>query len=161
MFSFDATKITPSNSFDPIPPSQYNAMITDAVLKPTKAGTGTLMALTFEILEDNYKGRKVFTQINIQNPNPTAERIGHEELAGICNAINKLQLSDPAEMLDIPLAIKVTIEQDAGYEPRNRIKGYSLLADIEVTPRSNANRPSNAPGAPTSDGSDKGPPWTH
>ena len=45
---FDATTVDPNVGFDPIPVGKYLAVVTDSVMKATKAGTGEYLELTFE-----------------------------------------------------------------------------------------------------------------
>ena len=46
---FDANQVEPNTSFDPVPAGKYQAVITDTEMKPTKAGTGQYLELTFQI----------------------------------------------------------------------------------------------------------------
>ena len=41
----------------------------------SQAGTGSYLNLTFEILDGNYKGRKVWSRLNLDNPNQQAVQI--------------------------------------------------------------------------------------
>ena len=54
---FDANQVEPTAAFDPIPAGKYLAVITESEMKPTKAGTGHYLQLTFQILEGEYKNR--------------------------------------------------------------------------------------------------------
>ncbi len=54
---FNAEEVEPAAKFDPIPAGRYQAIITDSEQKPTKAGTGHYLQLTFQIQEGTYKGR--------------------------------------------------------------------------------------------------------
>ncbi len=121
--SFDATQHDPTQSYDPIPAGKYRAMVVDSEVKPTKAGTGHLLKLTWEVLEGEYKGRKVFDNVNIDNPNPQAVEIAQKQLSAICRACGRLQISDSAEIHDIPCVIKVAVRPASGdYDAQNTIK---------------------------------------
>ena len=123
--NFDANNVDPSTSYDPIPNGEYMALITDSDVKPTKAGTGYYMQLVWEVIDGQYKGRKVFDRINIQNANKTAEEIGQRELSAICHAVGKMNPADSTELHNIPALIKVKIKpaQD-GYDASNEVNGY-------------------------------------
>ena len=42
--NFDASKVEPASSFDPIPAGKYLAVIVASELRPTKSGSGNRMA---------------------------------------------------------------------------------------------------------------------
>jgi hypothetical protein len=44
---FDANQVEPSSDFEPVPAGKYLAVITESEMKPTKAGTGHYLQLTF------------------------------------------------------------------------------------------------------------------
>ena len=61
--SFDATSID-TTSHEPIKAGTYEAVITASEIKANRANTGKGLNLTFEIISDNAKGRKVWAWIN-------------------------------------------------------------------------------------------------
>ena len=67
--SFNATQVQPQASFDPIPAGKYICQIVESEIKSTKAGTGQQLVLTWEVLDGEFKGRKVWDRLNISNPN--------------------------------------------------------------------------------------------
>jgi len=86
--NFDATKVEPDAGFETVPAGWYNVMITKDELKPTKAGTGSYLELTHDILDGQFKGRKLFARLNIVNPNVVAQEIAHKQLSGIARSVN-------------------------------------------------------------------------
>ena len=44
-------------------------------MKPTKTGNGQYLQLAFEIIEGEYKNRKVWARLNLENANADAVRI--------------------------------------------------------------------------------------
>ena len=111
--------------FDPLPPGRYKAQVTNSEVVPTKAGTGELLKLTFEILEGAHAGRLVFDQLNIANQSEKAEQIGRGMLSALCQACGKNgMVSDSIELHEIPIQIKLGIDSSPGYEPRNKVKGF-------------------------------------
>ena len=125
-FDFNADQIEPTNNFDPIPAGKYLAVIVDSEMKPNRAGTGSYLQLEFEIVEGQYKGRKLWTRLNLDHPNATAVRIARAELASICRAVGVLSPRDSVELHNLPLTIFVRCRKrpDTG-EIVNEIKGYS------------------------------------
>lgn len=129
-----------ASNFDPIPAGKYIAAITESEMKPTKNGNGRYLEMTFGILDGQYKGRKVWARLNLDNPNATAVRIARGKLSAICRAVGVIQPRDSIELHNLPLSIKVTCEKrdDTG-EITNEIKGYekkeAALQNPVATPR--------------------------
>ena len=113
---------------DPLPEGEYVAMITDSEWKDTKSGNGKYLCITFEVVDDEYKGRKVFINLNLDNPNETAVKIAQQELNSICRAVNVVNPSDSAQVHGIPLCIGVKLEKSKNKEGKefvnNVIKSY-------------------------------------
>jgi hypothetical protein len=131
---FNATDVSPSG-FEPIPAGRYLAVITDSEMRPTKSGNGEYLQLTFEIIEGPYKGRLLWTRLNIVHPNVTAANIAKAELASICRAVGVLTPQDSTELHNLPLIITVQLQRrnDTG-ELTNRIRGYASKAVLNGTP---------------------------
>jgi hypothetical protein len=146
LYGFDASKVEPSATFEPLPAGKYLAAITESEMKPTKAGTGQFLQLTFQILEGPHKGRFVWSRLNLDNPNATAVQIAQAELSAICRAVGVLAPRDSVDLHNLPLVISVRCKKrvDTG-EITNEIGGYSKKESPAV-PASAAN-----PAAP--------PPW--
>jgi hypothetical protein len=147
---FDANQVEPAKSYDPIPDGKYLAVITDSEMRPTKAGTGSYLQLTFEIIEGPHKGRLLWARLNLDNPNPTAVAVARAELSAVCRAVGVLAPNDSVELHNLPLVIHVKCKKrsDTG-ELTNEVRGYSpkaVLADQPARPV----RSSPAAG---------GPPW--
>ena len=74
--NFNAAAIEPQQSFDALPNGRYEVIITDSEMKETKAGTGAYLMLTMEVIGDTkHSGRKLWTRLNLVNPNATAVQI--------------------------------------------------------------------------------------
>lgn len=122
---FDATQIAPQSSSSPIPAGTYLAYITEASLKVPKSGAGQMLALTFEVLDGQFKGRKVWERLNIQHEKADTQRIAQSQLSAICHAINILRPTSEQDLCFKPMNIKVTVREAQGnYEASNAIKGF-------------------------------------
>jgi hypothetical protein len=123
---FDARTVEPMDSFEPIPAGKYLVAIIASEMKPTKAGTGSYLELQFQVLEGEYKGRLLWSRLNLDNPNELAVKIARSELAAICQAVGVLTPNDSQELHDLPLQVKVKVKnrEDTG-EPTNEITGYA------------------------------------
>lgn len=113
-----------TNNFDPVPEGWYNANISGAELKDTKAGTGQYINVRYSITGETNAGRVVFGMINVRNANPKAEEIGRQQLGELLRAIGRPSVNDTDELLGASLSIKVGISQREGYDPRNEVKGF-------------------------------------
>ena len=143
---FDANQVEPSGDFEPIPSGKYLAVITHSEMKPTKAGTGHYLELTFQIQEGEHKNRLLWARLNRDNPNATAMQIAEAELSAICRAVGVMVPNDSIDLHNLPLVIHVRCKkrEDTG-ELTNEIKGYSKKES-----------PAPAGDAPAAD---KTPPW--
>jgi hypothetical protein len=119
--NFDAAQVEPKKDFVALPAGIYNVVIIDANWKATKAGTGKMLVLEFEVLDGERKARKLFTRLNLDNPNPTAVQIAQSELSSICRAIGVLKPSSETDLINRPLRVSVYVDDD-GY---NGIGNYA------------------------------------
>ena len=125
--NFDANTVEPSTGFDPIPAGKYPVVIVESEMKPTKSGTGRYLELTFEVIDGEYRGRKVWARLNLENPNATAVEIARAELSAICRAVNVMQPRDSVELHNLPLVITVRCRKNPDTdETTNEVKGYAV-----------------------------------
>ena len=123
---FNAHDVDPSTPFDPVPAGKYVACITSSEMKTTKSGDGRYLELEFEILEGDYKGRKVWARLNLENPSALAVKIARSELSAICRAVGVMQPRDSVELHNLPMTITVKVKKRSDNEDlTNEIKGYA------------------------------------
>lgn len=147
---FDAESI-PIPSYEPIPPGWYAAEIDKAEVRDTKAGTGKYLKLELVVLDEAHEGRRVFTQINLSNPNQQAVEIGQRQLANLAHACGITALRDSAELLQRFVQIRLKIKEEKGYDPQNEVTGYKPpnttapgpqpMQDKPAAPAKSAKRP--------------------
>lgn len=77
MFDLSSVKTTAAED-TLLPDGKYTVVCSDAVLKDTKAGNGQYIAATFTIKGGTHKGQQIRENYNVENPNPTAVKIGKE-----------------------------------------------------------------------------------
>jgi hypothetical protein len=118
--TFDASGVEPNAPLEALPPGDYKVQILQSEMRVTKAGTGQMLWFDMEVLEGTHQGRHVHDQLNLINPNPTAEEIAQRTLSAICHAVGKLQVSDSEELHFLPMVVKVAVRPN-GY---NEVKGY-------------------------------------
>lgn len=142
-------------SFDPIPEGWYTVSITASDVKTTKAGTGQYISVRMDVLGPTHQGRVLFTNININNPNPKAEEIGRQQLNAIMTALGLATIRDTDQLIGGQLQVKVAIKHEAGRDPENDIKGFKSVAGSSMPPVA-PKEPSTA-SAPTAPKAT--PPW--
>src|SRR5262245_61245322 len=108
---FDASNVDPLSDFEPIPAGKYRAVIIESEEKPTKAGTGSYVQFTFEIIEGPYTNRRLWARLNLDNPNATAVQIARAELSAICRAVGVLSPNDSTDLHNLPLIIHVKLRR--------------------------------------------------
>lgn len=127
-----------NGAFEPIN-GTFPAMIVESDMTPTKAGDGEYLKLTIEVLDGPHKGRKVFDNLNLDNPSAKAVEIAYQTLEAICQAVGLTKpLSDSAELHDKPMSI--TFAPDGAY---TRVKAYKPAGSVSTvsTPKTEAARP--------------------
>ena len=158
--NFDANQVDPSVALDPLPAGKYIAVVSESELKPTKAGGGKYLQLTFQIIEGEYKGRLVWARLNLENKSEMTVKIARGELSAICRAVGVMQPRDSVELHNVPLEINVGLKKrDDNGEFTNVIKGYARKG-APGTPGSAGNTATAPRPAMAASGSASGaPPW--
>ena len=131
--NFNASEVEPSVGFEAIPAGKYQAVIVDSDMRQNKSGTGEYLQLEFEIIEGEFKNRKLWARLNLNNPNPDAVRMARADLSAICHAVNVIQPGDSIELHNLPLTITVKCRKTPDGEIVNEIRGYSAKSG-PVTP---------------------------
>lgn len=135
--AFKAADHGEMNDYSAIPSGDYPAKIVKSEWKDNSATAkdpkGKKLVFHMEIISGKFKGRKMFTNLNLVNKNAQAVEIAQNELATICRACGKVGIKeDTAEIHNIPFKMKVALVPDSrgkDYPDKNEIKGYSKLED--------------------------------
>jgi hypothetical protein len=147
-FSVDSLPVGTSN-FEPLPEGWYNAAITGAEVKSTKAGDGKYIAVKYTITGPTHQGRVIFGNLNIKNASTKAEEIGRQQLGEIMRAIGLATVRDTDQLIGGNLGIKLSVK--TGEYAGNEVKGFKALGSASVGAAKVA-APSAAPGKAA-------PPW--
>jgi hypothetical protein len=149
---FNVDEAPDTQDFTVMPAGDYTALITASELVSNKAGTGSFLKLELTITDGKFAGRKLFENLNLDNPSAQAVEIARGTLKKIAIACGKASgvVNESEELHDIPMIINVGIEKrkDTG-EDSNRIKGYkSLTAAPAARTPAPAARPQSAAATP-------------
>lgn len=122
---FDASAVEPSTPFEALPAGKYLAVAVASEIKATKNGNGQYLKMTFEVIDGQFKGRKIFENLNIQNQNKQAEEIAQRALSMLCRATGVMKLADSLELHDKPVYLDLAVRPAEGtYSAQNQVKGY-------------------------------------
>jgi len=126
--NFDANEVEPAQDFEVIPAGKYTACIVASDATATKKGDGHYLEVELDILEGDYKGRKLWDRLNLANPSARAVEIARATLSSICRAVGVMQPKDSGELHNKPLVIRVKAkkQKDTG-DIYNEIAGYHKI----------------------------------
>ena len=169
-FSFDTNTVEKrENNYELLPAGWYTAQVTESELVPLKSGLGQALKLTFEVLSEGYRNRKVWARLNVQHRgSPQAEQIAQQQLRELCESVGVVRMQDTVELHNKPVQIKVKVRksEDPQYEDQNEVNGFKPAGggqpQMGGIPQRAAVPPANAPvaavAAPAAAGGST-PPW--
>jgi hypothetical protein len=128
--NFNANEVVPSGNFEPIPEGWYLAVITDSEMKETRDGMGKYLKMYFEIIEGEYKGRRVWSNLNLVHSNPIAVELAKADLSAICRAVDVIAPTDSGELHNLPLLIKVKCRTNKVGAIVNDVRGYKARGAV-------------------------------
>lgn len=117
-----------------IEPGNYVAQIIESSLAQTKSG-GTMLKLTWEIVDGPMAKRRVWENLNIVNANADAQAIAERSLKRICVAVGHAGLLNDSEQLHFkPCEITIAIQPAKGeYGEQNIVKNYKPVGGAQPT----------------------------
>ena len=128
----DWSKVEEPQERDLLDAGWYKIAWIKSETKTTKAGTGSYLELTGEILDGPAQGRKVWERLNLDNPNQTAVKIAQQSLSKISTAIGIVAPKHSDELLNRQLMVEVIVKSPSerdranGYDQqRNEIKSFA------------------------------------
>lgn len=170
-FNFD-TNSAPKreNNYELLPAGWYTAQVTESELVALKSGQGQALKLTFEVLTDGYRNRKVWARLNVRHSGSAqAEQIAQQQLRELCESVGIVRMQDTVELHNKPVQIKVKIRKDdtGQYEDQNEVTGFKPVggspAHGQAMTAGMAQRaavpPANAPAAAPAAAGGSTPPW--
>lgn len=148
--SYNTDDLPQGNSYEPLPDGWYNATISKAEVKDTKAGDGSYIAVSYTITGPSHEGRIIFGNLNLRNKNPKAEEIGRQQLGDVMRAIGLAKVEDSDQLIGGQLSIKLKTKRDEQYGDKNEVNGWRAIA---------GSTPPNGASAGSAGGTSKQPPW--
>jgi hypothetical protein len=121
---FDPSTHEGTRDFEPFPPGWYQAQMIESSVEHARNGNGTYLLAVFEILSGDYRGRKIYQNVTLQNASQQAVEIGQRLLKDIYTAIGiTTPTRDIGVMLFKPVMVRVGVKRDKDgvYPDRNCI----------------------------------------
>jgi hypothetical protein len=126
----------PAADFDIIPTGDYELEVVNCEYRETRAGDGGYVWAELMFPEDanngKFKNRKIWKNMNISNPNDTAEKIGRGELTALCNAAGITELNDPAELIGSRVITCVKCKKTST-GPENAVRTFKKIGAETAT----------------------------
>lgn len=152
--------------FSAIPAGEYVARIIESDMKPTNKNDGEYLELVYEITEGEYKNRRLWVNLNLDNPNPKTVEIANRQMRSVREATGVLNPTDSQELHNKPHIVRVEfipagVPQKNGYTPtkdKNEIKAWKPLPAGASGNASAPNAGATSP-TPTSPSSNNAAPW--
>jgi hypothetical protein len=123
------------SSYDLMPNGKYIAEVTEATVKETRAGTGSLVNLKWTVTEGDCAKRVLFQSILVRHENADAQRIGKQKMKDLCIACSVTgAVTDLNVFLNKPCLITVGTETDESgqYPDKNRV---NRIMPVPAAPR--------------------------
>ena len=131
---FDASTVRPMDDYTVVPPNKYPCLIEKSEIKENKARTGHFIEVTLAILDGEFKGRKIWDRINIDNPNRTAVEIATRVLSALVQAAGLRTLGQVAELIGKVVVAHVKVQKDQNGNDQNNVRTYSTTGASPVAP---------------------------
>jgi hypothetical protein len=139
--AFNSNDVAPQQPFEVLPAGKYRVQIVASEMRRTKDGTGEYLWLEEEILEGEYKDRKIWDRLNLENTNQQAVDIANRTLSAICHAVGVPVITDSEQLHFIPMMATVRVRPAKdGYDASNEIRGYGPVEGGPPRTRSSAAR---------------------
>jgi hypothetical protein len=119
---------TTQSDYSELPNGIYKIEIEASEVKATSNGKGTILKVTNSVIEpEDYKGRKLFNNYNLENESAQAQEIGQKQFASLCRAIGVASVDDSEELHFKEYVVRVALgkpSKDGQYPARAEIKRY-------------------------------------
>lgn len=139
-------------SFEAMPAGDYVVSIIKSEMKETAAKNGNYLMLQMKVIAGEFKGRMIFENLNLDNPNPTAVEIAYKTLNSICQAVGKVGVQDSQELHGIPFVTRLKVVPKTPQYPASNsctgFKKYEGEAIAEEAAPAAGSAPSETPEAP-------------
>ncbi len=143
---------TEQRDFEELPNGIYQLEIEASDVGKTNDKKGTILKTTNVVIApEEFKGRKLFNNFNLENASAQAQEIGQKQFAALCRAIGIDTVDDSDELHFRSFTVKIGLgkpSKDGQYPARAEIKRYYFPDEGNVPePAIDANQPAARPAA--------------
>jgi len=105
---------TTQRDFTPVPDGDYVLEVSQSEVAPTSNGKGVVMKLVYSVIApEEFKGRNIYDNINIEHSTARAQEIGREHLAALCRALELPAIEDSDELHFKQFAARIGMGKDS------------------------------------------------
>lgn len=116
--------------FTAIPAGKYPVVMYKSDYKETKAKTGHYLQCQLKVISGKHKGKVLFENLNLDNPNPVAVDIANKALNSICKACGKVGVQDSEELHNIPFYVTLSVVPATATQPSsNKVQAYTKIEE--------------------------------
>lgn len=144
-FDYDFNEV-PESEFSVLPEGDYVVVATASDKKLNKEGTSHYLEVIYEVIDGDYKGRKIWERYNLWHAKPTVANISRRDIKKLAQCCGfTVQPSDSNELHNIPLIVRLSVFLDTymgKQEEKNKIGDYlPASAGIQKAPNAMAPTP--------------------
>ncbi len=121
---FDANEVEPMADFELLPAGYYVSEVESIELKETKKGDGYFLKVIMSVLDGDFKGRKIFDNINIANPSEMCVKMGKATFAALCLSAGEARVEDPDVLLGKVVVVSLKVKGE-----NNDVRTYLSVDD--------------------------------
>ena len=122
--------VEPQADIDIYPPGKYPVLIEKAEVRQTKKKNGHLIALELQILNGPHRGRKLYDNINIENPSEQCVEIGMRVFEALGRAIGLPAITNTDQLLNQTVVAHVKVDKGG----QNNVRTYSAAGQQTAAP---------------------------
>ncbi|GIW83241.1 MAG: hypothetical protein KatS3mg105_5048 [Gemmatales bacterium] len=135
--SFDFSSFNPAenldSSFDVLPAGDYLVVVIEASVKKTKEGTGEYLAITMEVIDGEYLGRRIWHNIMLVHPNEAAVQIGKRHLAELCISAGLNRLTSELDLINRTALVAIKVAKRDDGTLRNEVRSYKKIGHTPIS----------------------------
>ncbi len=133
LMGFDPDQVEGELSYEAIPAGNYEAVLCESENKTSESTGCEYIQLVWEVIEGEYRGRKIYDISVRRHSNETAVAFGNRKLKAIMGVLGKV--NDTSEWHNRPIGIKVKVKfnKERGGN-QNQIGDYFNI-DAESPPK--------------------------
>lgn len=164
-FDYDFNEV-PESEYSALPEGDYVVVMTASDKKLNKEGTSHYLETVYEVIDGDYKGRKVWERYNLWHAKPNVANIARRDIKKLAQCAGfTVQPNDSNELHNIPLILRLTVFLDTyngKQEEKNKIADYfPASAGVQKAPNAMAPTPMapNASATPAASAAPAAPAW--